>query len=68
MFTAYTALDKCIGKEVHVRTGVGEYRGMLAGMYSAQGVALLVLVQGNGAGAQEQHIPLLHAVVTVTGG
>lgn len=64
MFTAYTPLDKCVGKEIRVQAGGAEYQGMLVGIYTTHGCPMLVLTPLTGAGA-EQHIPLLHAVVTV---
>lgn len=64
MFTAYTPIDKCIGKEIRIRTGGEDYVGMLAGVYSTGGTPILVLTPMTGGGV-EQHIPLLGSVVTV---
>lgn len=64
MFTAYTPLDRCVGKEIRVRSGGEEYVGMLAGVYRCEGLPILVITPLNGAGA-EQHIPLSTAVVQV---
>lgn len=64
MFTAYTPLNRCIGKEVRVRTGGEDYVGMLAGIYSVEGIAILVITPMGDAGA-EQHIPLQGAMVQV---
>lgn len=63
MLSTYTPLDRCIGKEVTVRTNGDEYVGMLAGIYQLNGVSILVLVPMNGS--QEHHIPLIGAVVTL---
>jgi len=64
MFTAYTPLDRCIGKEVQVRSGGESYTGMLTGIYRVEGMAILVLTPMNGGGL-EQHIPLNGAVVQI---
>lgn len=64
MFSAYTPLDRCVGKEVRVRVSGEEYVGMLAGMYRCEGQPVLVITPMNGGGT-EQHIPLNSAVVQV---
>lgn len=64
MFSAYTPLDRCIGKEIRARVSGEEYVGMLAGIYRLEGQTILVITPMNGAGA-EQHIPLASAVVQV---
>lgn len=64
MFTAYTPLDRCVGKEVRIRAGGEDYVGMLAGMYRCEGEPVLVITPMQGAGT-EQHIPLGRAVVQV---
>ncbi len=61
MLSLYTPLDKLVGREVLVQFHDETYQGVLAGLYTVQGVALLVLVA---AGAAEQHIPIAGAVVT----
>lgn len=67
MFAPYTALDKCVGKEITVRLGGENYIGMLAGVYTLSGTPILVITPMQGGGA-EQHIPLPGAVVTVRPG
>ncbi len=64
MFSAYTPLDRCIGKEIKVRSGGENYTGMLSGIYRVEGLAILVLAPMNGGGV-EYHIPLNGAVVQV---
>jgi len=64
MFTPYTPIDKCIGKEVRVRSGGEEYVGMLAGVYATHGLPIMVITPLRDGNA-EQHIPVLGAVVTV---
>ncbi|MFZ5816011.1 MAG: hypothetical protein ACOY93_11980 [Bacillota bacterium] len=64
MFTAYTPLDRCVGKEIRVRCGGEEFVGMLAGMYRCEGQPMLVITPLNGGGT-EHHIPLVTAVVKV---
>lgn len=64
MFTAYTPLDRCVGKEITVRLNGENHVGMLAGVYFMGGTAVLVITPMQGGGA-EQHIPLPGAVVTV---
>lgn len=64
MFSAYTPLDRCIGKEIRVRINGDEYAGMLAGIYRMEGQPILVVTPMNGGGA-EHHIPLMSAVVQV---
>lgn len=64
MFTPYTAIDQCVGKEVRVRTGGEDYVGMLAGVYTTSGVPILVITPMSGKG-MEQHIPLVGSVVSV---
>ena len=65
MFTAYTPLDRCVGREIRVRAGGEEYVGMLAGIYRCESQPILVLTPLNGGGI-EQHIPLTSAVVQVS--
>lgn len=60
MLSLYTPLDKLVGREIEVRFGGDTYTGVLSGLYTAHGVALLVLVTGSAA---EHHIPLAAAVV-----
>lgn len=67
MFAPYTPIDKCIGKEIRVRTGGEDYVGLLAGVYVLNGLSVLVLTPLTGGGA-EQHIPLASAVVTIRQG
>jgi hypothetical protein len=64
MFTAYTPLERCVGKEIRVRAGGEEYVGMLAGIYRCEGTPVLVLTPMETPGV-EQHIPLTSAVVQV---
>ncbi|MDF2629894.1 MAG: hypothetical protein K0R39_3725 [Symbiobacteriaceae bacterium] len=64
MFTAYTPLDRCIGREITVRVGGEAHVGMLAGVYTMSGTSILVITPMHGAGT-ELHIPLPGAVVTV---
>lgn len=64
MFSAYTPIDRCIGKELSVRVNGEDFVGMLAGVYTTHGLAVLVLTPMQGGG-KEQHIPLQSAVVTV---
>lgn len=64
MFTAYTPLDRCVGKEIRVRCSGEEFVGLLAGIYRCEGTPMLVLTPMNGGGT-EQHIPLASAVVKV---
>lgn len=64
MFSAYTPLDRCIGKEIKVRSGGEDYVGMLAGLYRCEGQPILVITPLHGAGT-EQHIPVSSAVVQV---
>lgn len=64
MFTAYTPVDKCIGKEIRIRVANEEYVGLLAGVYTLSGTPVLVITPMSGGG-MEQHIPLHGAVVTV---
>jgi hypothetical protein len=64
MFAAYTTLDKCISKEIRVLLAGEEYVGMLTGVYSLYGQAVLVITPLGGDGV-EQHIPIVGAVVTV---
>lgn len=67
MFTAYTPIDKCIGKELKVRSGGIDYVGLLSGVYTLQGVPMLVLTPMS-EGGTELHIPLAGAVVTIRQG
>lgn len=60
MLSLYTPLDKLVGREIEVRWQGETYRGVLSGLYTLQGVALLVLVAGS---ADEWHIPLAGAAV-----
>lgn len=62
MLTAYTPLDRCVGREIKVRFDREEYVGMLAGIYRCEGQPILVLTPMHGGGL-EQHIPLANAVV-----
>lgn len=64
MFAPYTSIDRCIGKELRVRTAGEDYVGMLAGVYTLHGLTVMVLTPMTGGGT-EQHIPLQGAVVTV---
>jgi len=64
MFTAYTSLDRCVGRELTVRFDGENYVGMLAGMYQTGGMTMLVITPMQGGGT-EHHIPLAGAVVTV---
>lgn len=64
MFTAYTPLDRCIGREITVRVNGEAHVGMLAGVYSMSGTSILVITPMHGAGT-ELHIPLPGAVITV---
>lgn len=64
MFSAYTPLDRCVGKEIRVRANGEEYVGMLAGIYRCEGQPLLVIAPMNGGGS-ERHIPLSTAVVEI---
>jgi hypothetical protein len=64
MFAPYTPIDRCIGREISVRTGGETFTGMLAGVYHLGGVPVLVITPMDGRG-MEQHIPLPGAVVTV---
>lgn len=66
MFTAYTPLDRCLGREVQVRSGGESYKGMLAGIYEFGGQSILVLTPMSEPGA-ELHIPLAGAVVKLQG-
>jgi len=65
MFTAYTPLDRCIGREISVRVNGEAHVGMLAGIYTMGGTSVLVITPMHGAG-MEVHIPMTGAVVTVT--
>lgn len=65
MFTAYTPLDRCVGREVTVRVNGEAHVGLLAGIYTMGGTSVLVITPMRGAGT-EVHIPLPGAVVTVT--
>lgn len=64
MFSPYTPVDKCIGKEVKVRSGGDNYVGMLAGVYASNGLSVMVLTPLSEGGI-EIHIPLLGAVVVI---
>lgn len=64
MFSAYTPIDKCIGRGVQVKVGKSEYSGMLAGVYHLGSMPVLVITPMN-SGGLEQHIPLQGAVVTI---
>lgn len=64
MFSAYTQIDKCVGKEVRVRSGGEDYVGLLAGVYTTYGLPIMVITPLRD-GNIEQHIPVLGAVVTV---
>ncbi len=64
MFAAYTPIEKCVGKEVRVRAGGEEYVGMLAGVYTTQGLAVMVLTPKQ-EGATELHIPVLGSVIWI---
>lgn len=64
MFTAYTPIDRCVGKDISVRFHGENYAGMLAGVYNLNGMPILVLTPMTGGGA-EQHIPMAGAVVTI---
>lgn len=67
MFAPYTPVDRCVGKEISVRTNGENYIGMLAGVYTLAGMSVLVITPMNGGGA-EQHIPLAGCVVTIRQG
>ena len=67
MFAPYTPLDKCVGKELKVRFDREEYQGLLAGLYTLGGSAIMVLTPLHGAGA-EIHIPVAGAVTTLAAG
>lgn len=64
MFAPYTPIDRCIGKELVIRTGALEYTGLLAGVYTIHGLAVMVVTPMKGGGT-EVHIPLPGSVVTV---
>ena len=64
MFSAYTQIDKCVGKEVRVRSGGEDYLGMLVGVYTAYTLPIMVITPLRD-GSVEQHIPVVGAVVTV---
>lgn len=64
MFTAYTPLDRCIGREITVRVNGEAHVGMLAGVYTMSGTSILVITPMQGAGT-EIHIPLPGAVVSI---
>lgn len=64
MFAPYTPIDKCIGKEIRIRTGGDDYAGLLAGVYVTNGIPVMVLMLMK-EGGTEVHIPLFGAVVTV---
>jgi len=62
VFTAYTPIDKCVGREIEVHSGGETYRGMLAGIYSFGEQTILVVTPMTEPGV-EWHIPLGGAVV-----
>jgi hypothetical protein len=64
VFAPYTPVDKCVGKELSVKSTGETYVGMLAGVYHLGGTPVLVLTPMAGGGA-EVHIPLPGSVVTV---
>jgi hypothetical protein len=64
MFSAYTPLDRAIGRELTVRMGGETYTGMLAGIYTLHGQPMLVITPMEGGGL-EQHLPLSQVVVTL---
>lgn len=64
MFTPYTPIDRCVGKEISVRFYGENYTGMLAGIYHVSGMPILVITPLTGGGT-EQHIPMAGAVVTI---
>lgn len=64
MFRAYTPIEECVGKEIQVRSGGEVYVGMLAGVYQAAGMPILVLTPMAGGGV-EHHIPLANAIVSI---
>lgn len=64
MFSPYTPVDQCIGKEVKVRSGGDNYVGMLAGVYASNGISVMVLTP-LAEGGTEIHIPLVGAVVVI---
>lgn len=64
VFAPFTPIEKCVGKEIRVRTGGDDYTGLLAGVYATNGLPIMVLTPMR-EGAMEVHIPLLGSVVTI---
>lgn len=67
VFAPYTPVEKCVGKELKVRFEGEEYTGLLAGLYTSAGVAMIVLTPMREGGG-EIHIPMARAVVIVKPG
>jgi len=64
VFAPYSPVEKCIGKEITVRSGGDNYVGMLAGVYASNGLSIMVLTPLSDAGT-EIHIPLVGSVVVI---